>query len=166
MSGRTTTSRPRGYAEGTTVPPEKTRAEIDVLLRRHGATEFAAGYLATREVVTFRLKDRLIRMTVETPTANDFHVDKGGRYIYSESRRENLAQAETRRRWRALLLILKAKLEAIQSGVVTLDEEFLPYIVLPSNQTVAEYLAPQIAHLSERGRMPPMLPGVGETEER
>ena len=36
-----------------------------------------------------------------------------------------------RQRWRALLLIIRAKLEAVASGITTLENEFLANIVLP-----------------------------------
>ena len=53
-----------------------------------------------------------------------------------------------RQRWRALNLAIKAKLEAVESGIVTFDQEFLAHIVGPSGQTVKplialQYLAPR-----------------------
>lgn len=38
------------FAEGTTVSPEKTRGEIESLVRRHGATEFSSGWNAGQAV--------------------------------------------------------------------------------------------------------------------
>jgi hypothetical protein len=50
-------------------------------------------------------------------------------------------EAEWRRRWRAHVLLLKAKLEFIEGGDTTLETEFLTYAVLPSGQTVGDYIA-------------------------
>ena len=63
-----------------------------------------------------------------------------------------------RQRWRALLLIIKAKFEAIESGVSCFDDEFLAHIVLPAGQTVGQWMAPQIEVAYQTGDMPPMLP--------
>lgn len=63
-----------------------------------------------------------------------------------------------RSRWRALYLIIKAKLEAVDSGISTIEREFLYDIVLPDGKTVGEYMAPQIEAAYTTGEMPPMLP--------
>ena len=65
-----------------------------------------------------------------------------------------------RQRWRALPLIIKAKLEAVESGITTLESEFLANIVLPDGGTVGQWLTPQVAEAYATGRMPPML-GAG-----
>ena len=65
-----------------------------------------------------------------------------------------------RQRWRALLLIIRAKLEAAESGITTLESEFLANIVLPDGGTLGQWLAPQIDEAYGTGRMPPML-GAG-----
>ncbi len=64
-----------------------------------------------------------------------------------------MAQAE-RQRWRALLLVLKAKLEAVESKIATFESEFLSHIVLPDDRTVAQHVMPLIAQAYETGAMP------------
>ena len=50
-----------------------------------------------------------------------------------------------RQRWRALLLVIKAKLEAVTAGISTIETEFLANIVLPDNTIcVGEWMLPQI----------------------
>ena len=56
-----------------------------------------------------------------------------------------------------LLLIIRAKLEAVESGLTTLENEFLANILLPDGGTVGEWLAPQIDEAYGTGRMPAML---------
>lgn len=68
-----------------------------------------------------------------------------------------------RQRWRALALAIKAKLEAVETGIATFEEEFLNYIVLPDGVTVGEFIRPQIETAYATGTMPKMLPGIGET---
>lgn len=48
-----------------------------------------------------------------------------------------------RQRWRALALVIKAKLEAVGTGIVTFEEEFLAHIVLPSGRTVTQDVTPR-----------------------
>jgi hypothetical protein len=58
---------------------------------------------------------------------------------------------------------VRAKLEAVQSGITTLEREFLSDIVMPNNQTVSQWLAPQLDAAYQSGRMPPLLPGPQES---
>ena len=62
-----------------------------------------------------------------------------------------------RQHWGALLLIMRAKLEAVESGITTLESEFLANIVLPDRGTVGQWLAPQVDEAYATGRMPPTL---------
>lgn len=88
------------------------------------------------------------RFTVWLPEPSEFTRDRAGRYVFEEKRKRSLCEAEERRRWRVLLLVLKGKLAAVASGAVTLDEEFLPYIVTDSGETVGERIIPQLAKLT------------------
>ncbi len=54
--------------------------------------------------------------------------------------------------------MIKAKLEAVASGVSTFEEEFLAHVVLPNGDTIGDWLAPQIANAYDTKKMPPLLP--------
>jgi hypothetical protein len=120
------------YAAKTTVPVSRTRDEIERTLARYGADAFGYGWEAGRSVISFRAHGRYIRFAMDVP-------DDG---------------QQERQRWRALLLVVKAKLEAVGSGITTFEDEFLAHVVLPDNQTVGEWLAPQIEQAYDDGRMP------------
>jgi hypothetical protein len=68
-----------------------------------------------------------------------------------------------RQRWRALALVIKAKLEAVESGIATFDEEFMNWILLPNGQTVGDMIRPKIEQVYLTGELPPLLLGIGET---
>jgi hypothetical protein len=51
---------------------------------------------------------------------------------------------QIRSRWRALLLVIKAKLEAVDIGILTAEDAFMAETILPDRQTVAEYMRPHI----------------------
>jgi response regulator RpfG family c-di-GMP phosphodiesterase len=44
--------------------------------------------------------------------------------------------AETRRRWRCLAMVIKAKLEVVASGISSFEEEFLAHVMLYDGRTV------------------------------
>ena len=63
--------------------------------------------------------------------------------------------------WRALNLVIKAKLESVKAGIFTFEQEFLPHILLPNGQTVGEFMVPQIETAYQGGQMPPLLAAAG-----
>ena len=141
------------YASTTNVPVEKSRQEIETVLRRYGAEGFLSGWEVGRAVVGFKAKGRHIRIVVPLPLEKDYKWKWG---VTDKQKAAHLDQA-ARQRFRALLLVIKAKLETVESGIATFDGEFLPYVVLPNGQTVAEAILPQIAETYATGRMPPLL---------
>lgn len=146
------------YAEGTAVPVDKSRAEIEALLTRHGATAFLSAWQDGVGIIQFRLNGRMLRYQVELPDPVRFkHAGQRGWRPNTDERCRALAEAEHRRRWRALLLILRAKLEIVASGDSTFDHEFLADIMLPEGGTVGQQLVPQIARAYETGEMPKLL---------
>lgn len=58
----------------------------------------------------------------------------------------------------ALALVIKAKLEAVESGISIFEDEFMANIVLPDGQSVSEFMRPQIALAYDKGDMPKLLP--------
>jgi hypothetical protein len=130
------------YAHDTKVPVQQSQIEIQRLLDKAKAKQYgtAVDYDAKTARVQFRLHDRVIRFTVALPDANKF---RGDRYVRAE-----------RQRWRALLLVLKAKLESVESAIETFEEAFLANIVMPNDQTVADIVLAQIAESYQTGRMP------------
>lgn len=147
------------FAEGTAVKPETSRAEIESILRRYGADAFAAGYESGRSWIMFRAHGRFVRFSVPMPRPDDdeFAVTPGGRRRDADARLA-AAEAEERRRWRALVLAIKAKLEVVETGISSFEEEFLAQIVLPDGSQVGSWLEPQVAKAYETGEMPPLMP--------
>jgi hypothetical protein len=141
------------YAENTSVPVDRSRSEIERILSKYGADQFSAGWTADKAVILFRLKDRYVR--IDLPLAVKGVTRDHRKYLMGE----NQVAQENRRRWRALVLYVKAKLESIDSGIVSLDSAFMAHILLPNKQTVGEFLQPQIEQTYKDGKMPPLLPG-------
>ena len=150
------------YAARTTVPIAKSKTDIENLLTQHGATAFAYATEGDSSVIAFAMSDRRVRLELEMPPIDDFARDRAGRKRAPKAQQSAWEQA-CRQRWRALLLIIRAKLEAVESGITTLESEFLANLVLPSGTTVGNWLTPQVAEAYRTGTMPPMLV-AGRTE--
>jgi len=150
------------YAEGTTVGVEKSRAEIEKTLTRYGATAFAYAWEGSRAVVQFQARDRRIRFDLPLPDPADkrFHEYFRGRSTHRRSADSANQQWEQacRQAWRALALVIKAKLEAVEAGITEFENEFLANIVLPDGKTVAQHVRPEVAIAYQSGKMQAMLP--------
>jgi hypothetical protein len=149
------------YAEDTKVPVERSRAEIEALLRRYGADSFASGWTERDARIQFRAKGRAIRFVLLMPDPVDKQFTQHPRYSWKSRSADAARQAyeqEVRRRWRALALVIKAKLEAVETGIATFEDEFMPHVIMPDGKTVAEHVQPWIAQAYE-SRAVGALPG-------
>lgn len=149
------------YAAETKVPVGRSRDEIEKTLTRYGADQFVYGWSEDGAAVGFRIGGRMIRMLVPMPAKNDrtiTHTDGGARR--SESAAQAAYEQAQRQRWRAMALVVKAKLEAVQSGIATIEQEFLAWTMLPDGSTVGDWMEPQIRTAYETGAMPAALPGL------
>lgn len=134
----------RSYANRTKVPSEQSRMQIESMLKKNGATGFIFGEIAGSVMLVFEMKDRRLKFIVPMP-----QMGRGTT--------ENKVKQETKRRFRALLLVLKAKLEAVDSKIVSFESEFLAHIVIKGNETVGEQMIPQIHAALASGSLPPLL---------
>jgi hypothetical protein len=135
------------YAQKTKVPANQTRSEIETLLTKNGATGFIYGATADTAMIGFEMQGWRLRFMLPLPPQK-------------RNTTENQIAAETRRRWRALLLVIKAKLEAVASGIVEFQREFLPFIVVRGNETVGDQILPNLGATLSEGKLPPLL-GAG-----
>lgn len=145
------------YANQTSVSQEKTRQEIERTLVRYGAESFA--YMTTREAsaISFDMNGRRLMFKMELPDPEErrFRLTPTGQRRSADAAKTEYDKAG-RQRWRALLLIIKAKLEAVESGIVTFESEFLAHTVLPSGRTVFEETREAIEHAYVTGSVQPL----------
>lgn len=106
----------------------------------------------------FQMNQRQVRFDLPllTTESDEVMYGKVGQSIPKKNLRDR-AEQMNRQRWRALALAIKAKLEAVASGITVFDEEFLAHIVLPDGRTYGEFATPQIAEVYEHKKMPPLL---------
>lgn len=147
------------YAENTEVPIDRSKAEIEKILVRYGADQFMYGTSSNRAMIAFRANNRHVKFILPLPDSEDpeFKRTPTGRSRRGEAVNKEYAQ-EVRRRWRALALSIKGKLEAVETGIMTFEQEFMAHIVLPGGQTVGDFMTPQIEEAYRSKKMPQMLP--------
>jgi hypothetical protein len=145
------------YASTTTVSSEKSRGEIEKVLMRYGAEGFMYGWQGASALIAFQINKYHIRLLVPMPKKEDFRLTESGRRERNTDGMLAAWEQATRQRWRALLLIIKAKLECVESGISTLEHEFFGDIVLPNGKTIISELTPQLESAISNGSMPKLL---------
>lgn len=123
------------YASRTKVPISKSRMEIETILSRYKADQFGTAMTEDKAMVQFRINKWMVRFVLPLPMKNE---------------------QDQRQRWRALCLMIKAKLESVESKIVTFESEFLSHLVMPSGQTYGEWAVPQLQDMREHGKIPDM----------
>lgn len=147
------------FAANTSVSTEQSRLEIERTLRRYGADGFMYGTQDNMALVAFRMKGRQVKFILTMPSPNEKAFTHSSRGMRPAHVAEKEWEQACRQRWRALALVIKAKLEAVTAGIGMFEDEFLANIVLPDGQLVGQWMRPQIAASYERGGMPLLLPG-------
>lgn len=148
------------YASGTSVSAERTKAEIETTLRRYGATQFVSGWDSSKDraYVGFHVAERSMKFILTLPNDNDESVR-----LTPKGKRRNDVDAyryweqAVKQKWRALLLVIKAKLESVEGGIETIEQAFLPQIVLPGGTTVGDWATDAIADAYKTGKNPTTL---------
>jgi len=153
------------FAAKTEVGSARSRDEIERTLIRYGANQFLYGWQDDAAVVGFRMMDRQIKFILPLPSKTErrfTHHSRGARTPDAA-----LAEWEqaVRQRWRALALVIKAKLEAVESGIAIFEDEFMANIVLPDGKSVGQWMRPQIAEAYRIGHMPAMLPALTDQSD-
>lgn len=154
------------FAAQTTVSVAKTKGEIEDLILRYGADQFGTLQETHRSTIVFAVMGRRVKFVLNIPAKDEkrfTHQKARAQYMSPTKRTDLQAQAlweqECRRLWRCLLLVIKAKLEACSSGVVTFESEFMAHFITPNGTTVAEEIGPQLLAMHESGKHAPLMIG-------
>lgn len=115
------------YAKRTEVTPAKSRGEIEAVLVKYGCKQFGVMNDVHQVALVFVFEGVTHRIVMPLP---------------SEKERLTKLQREQaiRSRWRALLLVVKARLEYATVTRQPLGAAFVEYRVLEGGKTVAEHV--------------------------
>lgn len=136
------------YAVKTSVPIDRSQGEIRKILAKHNATGFAFGEQGDFAMIMFEMAFRRFKFVLPMPKKYSPGATQASVKTYEQI---------CRSRWRCLVLAIKAKLECVESGITTLEQEFLAHIVLPGGQTMGQVAIPKIDEAYKSGKMPPLL---------
>lgn len=149
------------YAQNTTVTADRSREEIEKIIRRAGGNRFMSGWDEDEGYgfLLFDLNSLRLKFTVPMPTTDEFSkTDKGRKRKANQAMQHH--EQEIKRRWRALLLVIKAKLEAVDTGITTFEHEFMANVMTPDGSTVGEKLVGRLKEIGATGKLPRLLPGA------
>jgi len=133
------------HYQGTVVPESKSLLDIEYLLRLHGVqtVRWTTGVDLIRIEFAwpYQGQELAFRIDLAVPAK-----DRDG-YGLTGAKRDQ----ERRRLLRVLVNHIKAKLVAVEDGLIDLEREFLAYMIGQGNQTMGERLTEQLAsgHLPE-----------------
>ncbi len=172
------------FAQGTSVPMERSRAEVERTLMRYGASGFAYAWERRQQPMPREGHQGWCPLQSHPEDPQPSHCICGaGRIIEREvvaihfkfkertiqlevpmpheceTGTKAKADAAVRQRWRALVLVLKAKLEAVASGISTLEAEFLANVVMADGRTVGQAILPRLSEAVASGRLLPPTEG-------
>jgi hypothetical protein len=146
------------FAENTSVSVGNSKAEIERIAERYGASQFLSGWKDGQALIAFYMAERQVRFVLPLPMQDEKRFTHHSRGPRTQDAALKEWEQACRQRWRALALVIKAKLEAVESGISVFEDEFMANIVLPNGQTVSQEVRPKIANAYSGGAMPALLP--------
>lgn len=133
------------YAKSTKVPAKRTKAKIQEILEAYGVEEMFWGTSPRGDGIGFKYNNRVYKRNVTMPKRGEF------------STQQKYEQA-VRQRWRILYMSLKMKLEEIDDGGVSFEDQFLAMMALPDGSTVSDFMKlPVNVSRLEKAEMPKLL---------
>ena len=128
------------------MPVTRSRDEIERTLKRYGCDQqlWMRDDTVPNMTLGFVRKGLTYKLTVPLPK-------QGYKFTIAE------ADAETMRRFRVLLIWLKATCEMVDTGLLKFEEAFMPHTLTPGGQTAGQLFGQQIAVMLESGRAPSLM---------
>lgn len=146
-------SKPRAYSD-TTVSTQKSRADIDKLLTKWGVDGVQWTTLkGERSVVRFQIEHNgaplMIRLAVDPPAMAPEEQPEWADEDWEPNPKK--AAKEARRLHRMLFWYIKSLLEAVDAGILAVDQAFLSHIEGSKGKTVYEVVGEQLQAMVEGG---------------
>ena len=144
MSGR--------YAQDTTVSVESSQQEIGRIFSRYKIDTYVFGATPGQALVQFEAHGFPIKIAIPLPArpGNPRVMNPAtGRMVDANAR----WQQEIRSAWRALVLLIKANLEAVDHRITTVDRAFMAYLLAPDGRVLSEHVLPDYRDALTSGRL-------------
>lgn len=129
------------YAEKTKVPVDKSMAEVRKILIKNGSEGVAIAETSENALVQFIFKSKSYKFIIKYPKSSDDDIFLNGKgYKRTLVQIENAIEHEKKRLWRAMVLYIKAAIEAHNNGIIDFKRSMMSHMMLPSGQTIYEKL--------------------------
>lgn len=142
------------YAENTQVSESKSKVELDELLRKWKATNVAVGGSDFEAICYFAINGWHVKFRMPMPTDAEAARHAKRRYNWrapEQAQKDQWVEQERRRRWRALVLTIKAKLVGVENAVESFEQAFLAHLVIEGGETVGNRVVPMLAEAKANG---------------
>ena len=156
----------RRYASETSVSVAKSRGEIEKLLRVWGARQmqwsddFDGGKAMLRFIWDNGGTSYTARFIVSVPTAEEIREEAldGRSGKFSKSKYDKAMERRGMVEHRELALLLKAIFVAVDCGLITAEQVFLPFLEDQYGITVSDRILPDLAKMLNKGGTKNLLP--------
>jgi hypothetical protein len=122
----------------------RSRYELERILGRYGASDFAFVEADARASIQFAMHGRYVQLALPLPDPTGVfftHTPTGRpRAIVAQERAYEQALRE---HWRALVLAVRGKLQSVESGISTFEEEFKGFLVPQFHEEKGKRRAPK-----------------------
>lgn len=142
------------YAENTKVSVSRSQEEIRKILSKYKASAMAFAESKEKAMIQFEMNGKRVKFVLPLPVHG---VEKIKVRNYLTLANEKQIEQMKRSKWRSLSLAIKAKLECVDAGITTLEQEFMAHILLPNGSTVGDVVMPEIEASYSSKQMPPLL---------
>lgn len=161
----------RKYANDTSVPVSKSRGEIEKLLRVWGANQmqwsddFEGGKAMLRFIWEHEGTNYTARFVVDVPTAKEIKEESldGRTGKFSQAKYDKAMERRGMVEHRELALLMKAIFVAVDCGLITAEQVFMPFLEGQDGRTIGECVLPELAKILKRGGTRNLLPAIGGT---
>ena len=152
----------RQYAASTSLTVGRTKDAIVSELQRLGASRRAFYDDENSQAMNvFEMRDRRYRFILPFPDPRDetYKWTLAGRLRRGVDEARAAWTQDCQARWRGLAEYIKAMRIAHELQIIRISEALRPYVVFPNDQTISQWLDPQVAEAYATHEMPPLLPG-------
>src|SRR3954454_4010490 len=121
---------PASYGAGTRVEVHRSRHELERVLERYGAGEVLFVQADASASIQFELQGRYVQMALPLPDpqhARFTHTPSGK--PRGPAAQERAYEQALREHWRSLVVAVRGKLQSVESGISTFEQEFDRFLV-------------------------------------
>lgn len=118
------------YGAGTRVEVHRSRYELERVLSKYGADDVLFVEADASSAIQFVLRGRYVQLAFPLPNPEDarFTHTRSGK-PRSATGRERAYDQALREHWRSLIVAVRGKLQSVESGISTFEQEFDRFLI-------------------------------------